>query len=104
MRGHTYVFKPSKHPTTMPYITQEERKELDLEIDQLLEKLRKAPLEKVDGRLNYVISRLLNGVYAPSYFNYNRALGVLSAVSHEFYRRKVAPYEDTKIRENGDIY
>ncbi|MDJ0273105.1 MAG: hypothetical protein QW318_08395 [Candidatus Caldarchaeum sp.] len=88
----------------MPYITQEERKELDAEIDALLEKLRKAPAERVDGRLNYVISRLLNGVYTPSYYNYNRALGVLSAVAHEFYRRKVAPYEDTKIKENGDIY
>nr|BAL53396.1 hypothetical conserved protein [uncultured crenarchaeote] len=88
----------------MPYISREERKELDAEIDALLGKLRRAPAERVDGRLNYVISRLLNGVYGPSYFNYNRALGVLSAVSHEFYRRKVAPYEDTKIKENGDIY
>jgi hypothetical protein len=42
----------------MPYITGEERRELDPAIDMLVEKLRQAPVEKVDGRLNYVISRL----------------------------------------------
>jgi len=31
------------------------------------------------------------------------AMGVLSAITEEFYRRKVAPYEDEKIVENGDV-
>jgi len=30
-------------------------------------------------------------------------IGVLECVKQEFYRRKVAPYEDIKIIENGDI-
>ncbi|MCS6770389.1 MAG: hypothetical protein NZ570_08150 [Candidatus Caldarchaeum sp.] len=88
----------------MPYIPQKERAELDDEIDMLVQKLSKTPAEKMDGKLNYVITRLLVKLYPPSYFNYNRALGVLSAVAHEFYRRRVAPYEDVKIRENGDVY
>jgi hypothetical protein len=87
----------------MPYIPQEDRLELDVAIDQLLAKLRQAPLEKLDGRLNYVISRLLNGLYPPGYFHYNRAVGVISSVLLEFYRRRVAPYEDVKIKEHGDI-
>jgi len=88
----------------MPYITKQERDELDPEINALVKKLSTAPQEKLDGRLNYVITRILICLYQPSYFNYNRALGVLAAVSHEFYRRRVAPYEDRKIQENGDVY
>lgn len=88
----------------MPYIPVQEREELDVEIDALARKLLKTPPEKMDGKLNYVITRLLAQLYQPSYYNYNRALGVLTAVAQEFYRRRVAPYEDTKIRENGDVY
>ncbi len=87
----------------MPYIPREERIELDPLIDALISKLRNAPLERMDGRLNYVISRLVNGLYQPSYFQYNRAVGVLTSVLMEFYRRRVAPYEDRKIEEHGDI-
>ncbi len=88
----------------MPYITSEERAELDKEIEALVQKLSKAPVEKMDGRLNYVITRLLAQLYPPGYFNYNRAMGVLSSVMNEFYRRRVVPYEERKIRENGDVY
>lgn len=87
----------------MPYISQDERRELDPAIDVLLSKLKTSPQERLDGRLNYVIYRLLISLYQPSYFNYNRALGVLSAVTNEFYRRRVAPYEDRKVAEHGDI-
>lgn len=87
----------------MPYISQEERKELDSLINELIRVLKKSPLERLDGRLNYVIYRLLINLYEPRYFNYNRAMGVLACVSQEFYRRKVAAYEDKKIKESGDI-
>lgn len=89
---------------SVPYITREERAELDGEVDALVQKLSTAPPEKMDGRLNYVITRLLVQLYPPGYFNCNRALGVLSSVAHEYYRRRVAPYEDRKIKENGDVY
>ncbi|MEM2237252.1 MAG: hypothetical protein QW470_01455 [Candidatus Caldarchaeum sp.] len=88
----------------MPYITREERAELDKEVEALVKKLAAAPPEKMDGRLNYVITRLLAQLYPPGYFNYNRAMGVLSSVAHEYYRRRVAPYEDEKIKQNGDVY
>jgi hypothetical protein len=75
-----------------------------LEIRMFEERLRQAPVEKVDGRLNYVISRLLAQLYPKGYFHYNRAMGVLASAMQEFYRRRVAPYEDVKISENGDVY
>jgi len=87
----------------MPYIKREERRRLDPEIDALIAKLKEAAPEQLDGQLNYVISRLLITLYPPRYFNFNRAMGVLASVMHEFYRRFVAPYEDQKIKENGDI-
>lgn len=30
-------------------------------------------------------------------------MGALVCTMFEFYRRKVAPYEDTKIEQNGDV-
>lgn len=87
----------------MPYISREERKRLDPIIEQLLRMLGESGPERLDGQLNYVVSKLLLGLYPPRYYNYNRAMGVLACISHEFYRRFVASYEDEKIRENGDI-
>lgn len=37
------------------------------------------------------------------YKHINDVLGVLGAVTAEFYRRVAAPYEDLKIRDNGDV-
>jgi len=87
----------------MPYIKQEERKELDAAILPLIEVLKKAPPEKLDGWMNYTITKLLKNVYKKKYFSLNRAIGVLTSVLLEFYRRVVAPYEDEKIKENGDV-
>lgn len=87
----------------MPYITQDERGPIDLLVAALAEHIKKLPTEQQDGALNYAITCALKQVYEPRYFNYNRAMGVLSCVQAEFYRRDVAPYEDVKIKENGDV-
>ena len=39
-----------------------------------------------------------------SYHAYNEIIGVLECVKQEFYRRMVAPYEDKKCEENGDVF
>lgn len=61
---------------------------------------------KTPGELNYTITRLIQG-YAEAnggrYQQYNDVLGALEGAKLEFYRRKVAPYEDQKILENGDV-
>lgn len=61
------------------------------------------PLEEQDGALNYAVTKILKELYPPRYFNYNRAMGVLSSIQAEWYRRIVSPYEDKKILEAGDV-
>lgn len=90
----------------MPYIKKDQRPELDEIVDFIV--YRKLALfggpAETDGRVNYLITRILRAVYGPpSYFTYNRAIGVLECIKQEFYRRQVAPYEDTKMAENGDV-
>jgi hypothetical protein len=59
------------------------------------------------GELNYIITRLLR-LYVEhrgeSYQTFNDIMGALEGAKAEFYRRVVAPYEDVKIQENGDVY
>jgi len=92
----------------MPYVKQEIRDEVDYAIDLLLRAIKdiEAPQDTaIDGIMNYVITRLMIDVYDNhGYAVYNRAMGVFSCSSREFYRRLVAPYEDKKIVENGDVY
>jgi hypothetical protein len=91
----------------MPYIKQEERDKLDGCIEDLVQELeyefKQWQISKVDGALNYIITKLLLELYTPSYFNYNRAIGVLECVKQEYYRKVVAPYEELKESENGAI-
>ncbi len=39
-----------------------------------------------------------------NYDNYNTVIGVLESMKLEMYRRTVAPYEDLKVQENGDVF
>jgi hypothetical protein len=87
----------------MPYINKKERIKYEKGLKEVLNMLNKVPNENVDGELNYVISMILKGLYKPSYYNYNRAIGVLESIKLEYYRREVAAYENKKIKENGDI-
>jgi len=84
----------------MPYITQERRAQLDSDIVNLV-----FVMEKDHGVCNYVITRLLDLVLQPrNYADINGVIGVLECAKLEFYRRAAAPYEDQKIKENGDVY
>lgn len=59
------------------------------------------------GELNYMLSMVVRGYIHQHGLNYqsiNDAVGALEGAKAEFQRRVVAPYEDTKITENGDIY
>ena len=59
------------------------------------------------GELNFAITKIVNLYVRRGGLNYtvlNEALGVLTAVTFELYRRLAAPYEDVKIMENGDVF
>lgn len=58
------------------------------------------------GELNYVFTTLSHDYLercGRNYQAFNDIIGALEGCKLELYRRKVAPYEDTKIKENGDV-
>jgi hypothetical protein len=82
----------------MPYIKQETRKKMD-KIVQLMRKLG----VKVDGDFNYILYAFCIRNIKPSYNNYKNFCGELRQCATEIERRLVGPYEDEKIKENGDV-
>ena len=72
-------------------------------LNELVGILKSLQPEEVDGELNYVVTKILKGVYPLKYYHLNKAIGVLECIKLEFYRRVAAPYEDTKIEESGDV-
>lgn len=59
------------------------------------------------GELNYQVTQLALqylSKHGTSYQTLNDVRGALVNASDEFYRRVAAPYEDQKIKENGDVY
>jgi len=88
----------------MPYILKERRRIYIEEINLLGGRMRET--NATDGDLNFIITKLIKIWLGPSprYTNYNSALGVLTGMQQELYRRKIAPYEDLKIKENDDVY
>lgn len=62
---------------------------------------------KTPGELNYAISVLVRRYIPWKKLNYqiaNDIIGALECQKLEVYRRLIAPYEDQKIKENGDVY
>lgn len=58
------------------------------------------------GNLNYLITKLCLQRLGtqPRYVDFNEVIGVLECAKQELYRRMVAPYEDKKAKENGDVF
>ena len=59
------------------------------------------------GELNYLITSIINEYLDQKevgYSSLNDVIGVLECAKLELYRRIIAPYEDIKIEENGDVY
>lgn len=88
----------------MPYIKKEDRERYREALAQIVETLESIPEEDRDGHINYVVTVMLKRLYQPpKYRRYNKAIGVLECIKQEFYRRVVAPYEDIKMEQNGDV-
>ena len=79
--------------------------QIKTELEKLICKLKRMPENCQDGHVNFVLTTIVDRVYQPrSYKVFNRAIGVLSCIMQEFYRRVVSPYEDKKREQNGDVY
>jgi hypothetical protein len=87
----------------MPYIEKQFRDKIDPLLDPLLKFMKDMPISGRDGDLAYIFYKLLDNSYQGSFSSYNSGMGVLSSVGQEFYRRKIAPYENSKIESNGDV-
>ena len=107
----------------MPYIKESNRLNLDPAIEHLVFKI----VEQIDhdyvkysdsdsysltpehlgqllGDINYSVSRLISKIMGtPTYPKIAMVTGVLENIKQEYYRRVAEPYEDIKIRQNGDI-
>lgn len=81
----------------MPYIARHRRSAIDAGGDP-----------ETAGELNYAITRLLVGYMehgeSRGYGEINEIVGVLECAKLEFYQRIAVPYEDKKIKQNGDVY
>ena len=92
----------------MPYIKQNFRDSIDKELDALAEKIKQVhednPKQTRDGLINYALTRMLNNIYADArYHDMNEIIGVLECCKLEYYRKLIAPYEDQKEHENGEV-
>lgn len=70
--------------------------------------LREAP-EMIEnaGELNYSFTMVILNYTDNkklSYATINDIMGALEGAKLEFYRRVVVPYEEKKMKENGDVY
>lgn len=81
----------------MPYITAERRNKHATRCANI----------GTPGELNYLITEDIIQYLEENGLNYttiNTIVGALESAKLEFYRRIAGPYEDGKIRENGDVY
>ena len=81
----------------MPYINQSRRCDL----------MECHDSPKNPGELNFLITEQLRRygqAHGLSYHVMNDCLGALEGAKLEFYARVVRPYEDKKIKTNGDVY
>lgn len=80
----------------MPYIKQDRRAGINTR--------EEAPVSA--GELNFLLTKIVHEYWqinGENYQAFNDIIGALEGCKLELYRRKVAPYEDVKIIENGDV-
>lgn len=93
----------------MPYIGEQNRVRLESAIDEIVGILNEKGVDGnyPVGHLNYLITSIIVKTLdrqGKRYKHFNAVVGALECCKLELYRRAVAPYEDTKIEENGDVY
>jgi hypothetical protein len=82
----------------MPYIKKENREGMDY----VIEAMNEAGVQ-ANGDLNYILYKFCKDSVKPSYNNYKNFCGELRQCATEIERRLLGPYEDEKIKENGDV-
>ena len=84
----------------MPYIKPERRALFDSHLEACATEI------EGEGDLNYCIyklSSLLIGRIGESYDKLSMCSSAMEHAKLEWYRKRLSPYEDRKIADNGDI-
>ena len=84
----------------MPYINPERRRLFDTLLQDCSKQIEN------EGELNYCIYKLATLMIervGESYQNLSMCSSAMEHAKLEWYRRRLSPYEDRKIKENGDI-
>lgn len=88
----------------MPYILAADRDKLQSAADAIAAVVDQ---DTTAGDLNYLMSLMAKAYIEAKGLRYehlNAVVGALESAKAEFQRRVVAPYEDQKIADNGDVY
>jgi hypothetical protein len=84
-----------REESNMPYIPPDQRSKPNI-------------IPTTPGELNYYITQLcqeyVNHQGGVTYTNINNVIGALECAKAEYYRRIATPYEDAKMKKNGDVY
>lgn len=89
----------------MPYISQEDRTILHPIVDVTENIVGNRGIS--NGDLNYLFTKLAQVYLKRHGTSYNTISDVVKAfecAKMEFYARVARPYEDEKIKQNGDVY
>lgn len=84
----------------MPYIKPEDRQKFNDSAKDIADKATCA------GDLNFALTVIIHSYIQKKGLNYancNEVIGMIEACKTEFYRKVVAPYEDLKVDQNGDV-
>jgi len=84
----------------MPYIKDHRRRFFDQYIEPFIKYIDS------EGELTYIVYKIcLEYAYKNkvSFAILSNAIKALECAKLEFYRKELAPYEDEKIKENGDV-
>jgi len=90
----------------MPYIPQSDRQKFENILNSLRTILRYEN-EFKSSEFNFMISTAIADILdekGMSYTNGANIIGCLECIKLELYRRVLSPYEDQKMKENGDVY
>lgn len=89
----------------MPYLTEEDKHKVGVEVDRLTDYTNNLDIQNLAGHINYInfiVVRRWISKNGKKYFVFAAILGTLICCVLEIYRRLVAPYEEEKIKSNGD--
>jgi len=90
----------------MPYIEKGCKRLIDPTLDPLIETMKNRTKggKLRTGEVVYCIYKMLIEIYGLGNFETrSNALKALESSKLEYYRRVLVPYENKKIKENGDV-